>query len=194
MKIIAINGSPRKDGNTYILLNRVLDELKSEEIDTEIIQLGGQRVRGCLGCNICWKEKNQRCAIEDDIINTCIEKMLKADGIIIGSPTYFANVTTETKALIDRAGAVGCANGNMFKRKVGAAVVAVSREGSTNVFNSINHFFLIEEMIVPGSCYWNTGIGFNKGEVNNDAEGLNTMKILGQNIAWLLKTIGVGHF
>jgi multimeric flavodoxin WrbA len=187
MKVVAINGSPRKNGNTHILISRVLKELKKAGIDTEIIQLGGEIVRGCSACNICWKNKNQRCAIKNDIINICIEKMLKADGVIIGSPTYFANVTAEIKALIDRAGAVGCANGNMFKRKVGVAVVSVSREGAINVFNSINNFFLIEEMIVPGSCYWNTGIGFGKGEVYSDKEGLHTLKILGQNMAWLLK-------
>lgn len=189
MKVVAINGSPRKDGNTYSLINRVLDELKKSGIDTEIIQLGGKKISGCLACNICWKNKNQRCVIEDDIINTCIEKMFKADGIIIGSPTYFSNVTTEIKALIDRAGSVGCANGNMFRRKIGAAVVTVRREGAIHVFNSINHFFLIEEMIVPGSCYWNIGIGFDKGEVKDDTEGLHTMKILGQNMAWLLMNI-----
>ena len=115
--------------------------------------------------------------------------MVNADGIIIGSPTYFANVTTEIKALIDRAGAVGCANGNMLRRKVGCAVVSASREGSLNAFNAINNFFLIEEMIVPGSCYWNTGFGFEKGEVNGDHEGLSTLKTLGRNMAWLLKAI-----
>lgn len=122
-------------------------------------------------------------------MNSCIEKMVLADGIIIGSPTYFANVTTEIKALIDRAGAVGCANGNMFRRKVGAAVVSASREGALNVYNAITDFFLIEEMVVPGSCYWNTGIGFEKGEVSEDKDGLHTMQVLGQNMAWLLKKL-----
>jgi multimeric flavodoxin WrbA len=192
MKVVAINGSPRINGNTHILISVVLQELEKEGIETEVVWIGGESVRGCSACNLCWKKKNQRCEIDNDMINTCIEKMLKADGIIIGSPTYFANVTTEIKALIDRAGAVGCANGSMFKRKVGAAVVAASREGSLNAFLAINNFFLIEQMIVPGSCYWNTGIGFDKGEVCGDKEGLHTLKILGQNMAWLLNTMHKG--
>lgn len=123
MRVVAINGSPRKQGNTHILINRVLDVLKTAGIETEIIKLGGENVRGCLACNECWKNKNQKCTIDSDVIHICLEKMLKADGIILGSPTYFANVTTEIKALIDKAGAVGCANSNKFKCKVGAAVV-----------------------------------------------------------------------
>jgi multimeric flavodoxin WrbA len=189
MKVIAINGSPREGGNTHILVSCVLDELKIAGIETEIIRIGGESVRGCKACNECWKKRNQRCVIESDSINLCIEKMVQADGIIIASPTYFGNVTTEIKALIDRAGAVGCANGNMFKRKVGAAVVSASREGALNVYNSITDFFLIEEMVVPGSCYWNTGIGFDKGEVRKDRDGLHTMKVVGQNMAWLLKKL-----
>jgi len=189
MKVLAINGSPRKDGNTHILVNRVFNELKKNGINTEMIQLGGEKVRGCSACNLCRKNKNRRCVIEDDIINNCIEKMLTADGIIIGSPTYFSNVTTEIKALLDRAGSVGCANDNMFRYKVGAAIVSVSREGALHVFNSINNFFLIQEMIVPGSCFWNTGIGFSKGAVKGDKDGLHTMKVLGRNMVWLLKRI-----
>ncbi|NTU44797.1 MAG: flavodoxin family protein [Chlorobiaceae bacterium] len=189
MKVVAINGSPREGGNTHILVSCVLDELQKEGIETEIIRIGGELVRGCTACNECWKSKNQRCVIDDDIINSCIEKMVLSDGIIIGSPTYFANVTTEIKALIDRAGAVGCANGNMFRRKVGAAVVSSSREGALNVYNAITDFFLIGEMVVPGSCYWNTGIGFDKGEVSEDKDGLHTMQVLGQNMAWLLKKL-----
>ncbi|EAT58157.1 flavodoxin family protein [Chlorobium ferrooxidans] len=191
MKVIAINGSPREGGNTHILVSCVLDELQKEGIETDIIRIGGELVRGCTACNECWKNKNRRCVIDDDIINSCIEKMVLADGIIIGSPTYFANVTTEIKALIDRAGAIGCANGNMFRRKVGAAVVSASREGALNVYNAITDFFLIEEMVVPGSCYWNTGIGFDKGEVSEDSDGLHTMQVLGQNMAWLLKKLHI---
>ncbi|NTW52305.1 MAG: flavodoxin family protein [Chlorobiaceae bacterium] len=188
MKVVAINGSPRHYGNTQILIKCVLDELEKSGVETEVIQLGGELVRGCSACNFCRENKNLKCDIDTDIINSCIETMSKADGIVIGSPTYFANVTTEIKALIDRAGAVGCANGNMFKRKIGIAVVAASREGAINVFNSINNFFLIQEMIVPGSCYWNTGIGFDIGDVFGDQEGLTTIRTLGQNMAWLLET------
>jgi multimeric flavodoxin WrbA len=124
--------------------------------------------------------------VTNDVLNECLEKMLAADGIILGSPTYFSNVTTEMKALIDRAGFVAKANGDMFARKVGAAVVAVRRAGSIHVFNSINHLFFISQMIVPGSSYWNMGIGLKKGDVENDEEGIGTMRTLGRNMAWLL--------
>ena len=189
MKVVAFNGSARKDGNTAILIRRVFAELEAEGIETELVQLAGQPIRGCTACGQCYKNKNQRCVIENDIVNDCIEKMRAADGIILGSPTYFADVTTEMKALIDRAGFVARANDDMFKRKVGAAVVAVRRAGSVHTFDSINHFFLIGQMIIPGSIYWNMGIGRAKGEVEQDEEGLQTMKTLGQNIAWLLKKI-----
>jgi len=113
--------------------------------------------------------------------------MSEADGIILGSPTYFTDVTTEMKALIDRAGFVARANGEMFRRKVGAAVVAVRRAGSIHAFDTLNHFFLVSQMIVPGSSYWNVGIGRDKGEVEDDEEGIQTMRVLGENMAWLLK-------
>ena len=137
----------------------------------------------------CFENKDQRCSVKDDIVNDCIEKMLGANGIILGSPTYFANVSTEMKALIDRAGMVSRANNDMLTRKVGAAVVAVRRAGAIHVFNSINHFFFIGQMIVPGSSYWNLGMGRQKGEVEKDDEGIQTMKNLGRNFAWLLKKL-----
>ena len=189
MKVVAFNGSPRKDGNTFLMLQQVLKELEAEGIETELVQLDGQRVRGCTACFQCFEKKDQRCAVKDDMINECIEKMIAADGIILGSPTYFADVSTEVKALIDRAGLVSRANDDMLKRKVGAAVVAVRRGGAVCVFDSINHFFLIGQMIVPGSIYWNMGIGMDKGEVEKDEEGTETMKALGQNMAWLLKKL-----
>ncbi|OHB67573.1 MAG: FMN reductase [Planctomycetes bacterium RBG_13_62_9] len=189
MKVVAFNGSARKDGNTAILVRQVFAELEKEGIETELVQLAGQTIRGCTACGGCQKNKNRRCAVEGDIINECIAKMVAADGIILASPTYFADVTSETKALIDRAGYVSRANGDMFKRKIGAAVVAVRRAGAMHAFDSINHFFLIGQMIVPGSNYWNIGIGRAKGDVENDEEGLKTMHTLGQNIAWLLKKI-----
>jgi multimeric flavodoxin WrbA len=113
--------------------------------------------------------------------------MRQADGIILASPTYFADITPELKALIDRAGFVAGANDNFLKRKAGAAVVAVRRGGAIHAFDSINHFFLIRQMLVPGSCYWNMGIGRDKGEVETDEEGIRTMTILGENLAWLMK-------
>jgi multimeric flavodoxin WrbA len=189
MKVIAFNGSARKDGNTAILINQVFSELEKQDIETEMIQLSSQKVRGCIACYKCFENKDQRCSVKNDIVNDCIEKMLQADGIILASPTYFADVSTELKALIDRAGLVAKANSDMFSRKVGASIVAVRRGGSVHAFDSMNHFFLISQMIIPGSCYWNMGFGLEIGDVEKDDEGLQTMRTLGQNIAWLLKKI-----
>jgi multimeric flavodoxin WrbA len=190
MKVIAFNGSARKDGNTSILINMVFEELKAEGIETEIYTLAGKPIQGCIACYKCFENKNKRCAVEKDVINECIQKMIEADGILLGSPTYFADVSAGMKALIERCGMVSRANGDMFKRKVGAGVVAVRRAGAMHVFNSLNSFFLISQMIVPGSSYWNLAIGRQPGEVNNDPEGVQTMKNLGKNIAWLMKKIG----
>jgi len=189
MKVIAFNGSARKDGNTAILINQVFSELEKQDIETEMIQFSGQKIRGCIACYKCFENKDQRCSVKDDVVNDCIEKMLQADGIILASPTYFADVSAELKALIDRAGLVAKANGDMFKRKAGAAIVAVRRGGSIHAFDSINHFFLISQMIIPGSSYWNMGFGLEKGDAKKDEEGLQTMATLGRNMAWLLKKI-----
>jgi len=189
MKVIAFNGSARKEGNTSLLLNLVLDELRAEGIETEIYSLAGKQVQGCIACYKCFEKKNRRCIVESDVINDCIQKMDEADGIILGSPTYFADVSASMKALIERGGMVGRANAGMYKRKVGAAVVAVRRAGGIHVFNSLNYFFTINEMIIPGSSYWNLGIGRQPGEVTGDAEGVQTMKNLGKNMAWLMKKI-----
>lgn len=189
MKVIAFNGSARKDGNTAILIKQVFDELEKQDIETEMIQLSGQKIRGCIACYKCFDNKDQRCSVKDDVVNDCIEKMLQADGIILASPTYFADISSGLKALIDRAGLVAKANDDMFRRKVGAAVVAVRRAGSIHAFDSINHFFLISQMIIPGSSYWNMGFGLEKGDAKKDEEGLQTMANLGRNIAWLLKKI-----
>jgi multimeric flavodoxin WrbA len=189
MKVTAFNGSARKDGNTAVLVRYVLKQLEKEGIQTEFVQLAGRKIRGCIACFKCYKNKDQRCSVNKDILNECIEKMIESDGIILASPTYFADISTEMKALIDRSGMVAMANGYMFKRKVGAAVVAVRRAGSIHAFDSINHFFFIGQMIVPGSSYWNVGIGQDKGDVEKDEEGIQTMKVLGENMAWLLKRI-----
>ncbi len=191
MKVVAFSGSARKNGNTSILLNTVLDVLKDEGIDTEIVQLAGKPIQGCTACYKCFENKDQRCSVDKDIVNDCIKKMLEAEGILLGSPTYFADVSASMKALIERAGMVARANGDMFKRKVGAGVVAVRRAGSIHVFSSINYFFLIGQMIIPGSSYWNIALGRNIGEVRDDKEGMETMKTLGYNMAWLLKKIHV---
>ncbi len=189
MKVVGINGSARKDGNTAILIRKVFGELEAAGIETELFQMAGKKIRGCTACGKCYQNKDKKCVVDNDILNECLEKMVEADGIILGSPTYFADVSTEMKALIDRAGFVARANSDMLGRKVGAAVVAVRRAGAIHVFDSINHFFLISQMIVPGSFYWNVGIGRKPGEVEQDSEGLETMEILGRNMAWLLKKI-----
>ena len=189
MKVLAINGSPRKRGNTDYLLREVLSVIEKEGIKCEIVQIGGKKVNGCTACMKCKKEKEGRCHIKNDLLNEVIEKMVKADAIIIGSPVYFTDVTAETKALLDVAGYSLRAAGNPLRRKIGAAVVAVRREGGIHTFDTINHFFQINEMIVPGSSYWNIGIGSEKGDVAEDAEGIKTMKILGANIVWLLKKL-----
>ncbi len=187
MKVVAISGSARKGGNTATLVGRVLDVLESEGIDTEMVELAGKRAQGCTVCLKCRELKDRRCHGRNDAIDECIAKMAEADGIIIASPVYFADLTPETKALIDRAGYVGGANPGMFERKVGAAVVAVRRAGAVHAFDSINHFFTIRQMIIPGSNYWNLGMGGPPGAVEQDAEGLATMETLGRNMAWLLK-------
>lgn len=189
MKVVAFNGSPRKEGNTSILLGIVCEELQKEGIETEIIQIGGKKVHGCTACMKCFENQDNRCTIDNDFVNECIQKMIEADGIIIGTPTYFADVSTEVKALIDRAGFVAMANGGKFTRKAGAAVVAVRRSGAIHAYDTINHLFGISGMFTVGSNYWNIGMGLHPGDVKNDADGLETMKNLGHNMAWLLKKI-----
>jgi len=191
MKAVAINGSPRPGGNTEILLKKALEPLEAAGWDTEYLRIGGEAVRGCLACMKCVEKQNRRCIIEDDVVNECLEQMYEADAIILGSPTYFADVTSELKALIDRAGFVALANGGAFSGKIGAAVVAVRRGGGTHVFDSINHMFLISSMIVPGSLYWNLGVGLDKGDVLGDDEALRNMSHLGQTIAWLGKAVAM---
>jgi multimeric flavodoxin WrbA len=189
MKVIAFNGSARKDGNTAILLRYVLGELEKEGIETELVQLSGQKIHGCLACRTCATRKDGRCGQQDDMGNQFIDQMVAADGILLGSPTYVADVSPEIKALIDRACLVVRNNGGLLRRKVGAAVVAVRRAGAIHAFDSLNHFFLISEMIVPGSSYWNIGMGWEKGDVERDDEGIKTMQVLGRNMAWLLKKL-----
>jgi len=189
MKVIALNGSARKDGNTAILINLVFDELKKEGIETELMQLAGNPIAGCIACYKCFKNKNRRCSVDKDMLNVIIEKMLEADGIILGSPTYFSDVSSGMRAFIERCGFVARANDYMFKYKVGAGVVAVRRAGAIPAFNSIMLFLHYMQMMIPGSSYWNIAIGRDPGEVLKDDEGVQTMKTLGQNMAWLLKKV-----
>jgi multimeric flavodoxin WrbA len=189
MKVVAFNGSPRVGGNTEQAIKIVFDELHKQGIETELIQLGGQKVYGCLACGKCWEKKDNRCVRKDDDMNIYIQKILEADGIILGSPVYFSNVSTEIKALIDRCGFVAKANGDPLKGKVGAAVVAVRRAGATFTYAAINMFFGINQMIIPGSSYWNMTLALNPGDIQNDAEGIQTFKTLGQNMAHLLQKL-----
>lgn len=189
MKVIALNGSPRAGGNTEILLKTALEPLAQAGWETEYVRVGGQALRGCVACGKCRERKDRKCGITTDRMNEYLEKIFDADAIIIGSPTYFADMTSETKALLDRAGVVGLANGGLLKGKIGAAVVAVRRGGATHVFDSINHMFMMSNMVVPGSSYWNMGYGLNKEDVLGDAEGLANMQQLGLTINWLGKAI-----
>jgi multimeric flavodoxin WrbA len=186
LKVVLFNGSPRKKGNTYHCLNQVMEELVATGIECEYVWIGMEKLQGCIACYKCIENNDQKCVIEGDDMNDYIQKMLEADGIIIGSPTYFSDLTVTTKALIERA---GYATGRLLKNKVGAAVVAVRRAGANHVFSSINYFFLIKEMIVVGSTYWNMGIGRNPGEVLDDKEGIQTFKNLGRNVAHVLKKL-----
>ena len=189
MKVVAFNGSARKDGNTAIMVRWVFDELQKEGIETELIQLKGKKINGCIACYKCFENANQRCAVQKDDLNEFLAKMIAADAIILASPVYFSDVTPQIKALMDRAGMTAIANNAMFRRKVGASVVVARRGGASHTFASLNNFFFISQMIVPGSNYWNMGFGNEKGEVEKDEEAQGTMRTLGQNMAWLLAKI-----
>lgn len=186
MKVLAFNGSPRKDGNTTILISHLFRELEKERIETELFQLSGKEIRGCVACYKCFENKDQRCSVKKDAANECIEKMIGAEGIILGSPVYFTDVTAEMKGLIDRAGFVNRANGFMFKNKVGAAMVVMRRSGASHTLDTINHFLIGTQMIVPGQSF---AIGRDIGDVEKDEEGMQGAKALGQRMAWLLKKL-----
>ena len=189
MKVVAINGSPRKGGNTEIMLNAVLEPIKAAGIETKIIQVGGQNIHGCRGCWACQKLLNRKCAFNDDIVNDILEDLFSADAIIWGTPSYYSNMTPELKALIDRAGIVASANGKLFRHKVGAAVIAERRGGGSFIQASIHEMMLMSEMIIPGSTYWNFGFGRDKGEISADAEAMANMKNLGENILILIQKL-----
>jgi multimeric flavodoxin WrbA len=190
MKVIGINGSPRPAGNTSIMLKTVFEALEAEEIETELIQLGGTDIRGCKACYACIKAKNSQCSTKGDGFNEIFAKMVEADGMILASPTYFADITPEMKALIDRSGFVSRANGGLFRHKAGAAVIALRRGGGIHAYDSINHLFGICQMFTVGSTYWNLGFGGRDGgEVASDAEGLDNMRDLGKSMAFLLKKL-----
>ncbi len=189
MKVIGFNGSPRKDGNTYLAIKTVFEVLEKEGIETELIHIAERLLYGCTACGACKKTKDGMCIIDSDIFNDCQKKIYESDGIIIGSPVYFGSVTPQVKALIDRSGYCARSGGNLLKRKVGAGVIAVRRAGAVETLHQINNVFLLNEVIIPGSIYWNMGIGREKGEILDDKEGMDTFRNLGENMAWLLKKI-----
>lgn len=189
MKLIAFNGSPRKGGNTEALLEAVMAPVRQAGIETEMVQIGGKGIKGCLGCYTCGKRQDRRCAQSGDMLNECLEKVLAADALLLGSPTYFSDVTADMKAFIDRVGFVCRANGNLLRRRVGAGVVAVRRAGATHALDTMTHLFQISGMVVPGSSYWSMGYGAAPQDALADEEGMTTMQNLGENIAWLMQRL-----
>jgi multimeric flavodoxin WrbA len=189
MKVLGVNGSARKNGNTALLLGQVFEPLTEAGIDCELVQLAGKRIHGCIACGKCGEERTGNCTGINDGANEVIAKMTEADAVLLASPVYFGDVTPELKAIIDRAGMATRNGGELLARKPGAGVVAVRRAGAMHAFDTINHVFFITQMIVPGSSYWNIGIGRDVGEVEHDAEGVRTMHCLGENMAWLLERL-----
>jgi multimeric flavodoxin WrbA len=190
MKVLALNGSPKKKGNTAAMLKVVCDTLKEEGIQTKTIHLAPLKLQPCTACYKCAKTLDRTCpGVKGDGLNDILPDVIAADALLIGSPVWFANVTGHVKNFIDRAGIVTRANGHLLTRKVGAAVVAVRRAGALPAFDAINHFYHINGVIVPGSKYWNLAIGRAPGDCLEDLEGVETMQNLGHNMAWLLKKI-----
>lgn len=189
MKVLAINGSTRKDGNTAILIHAVFEELQKEGIETELVQLSGKIVAPCRACWACGGEKN--CVHGDDAFQELFEKMLRADGILLGSPVYTANISAKMQAFLERASVVADMNReeDLLRHKVGAAVVAARRGGALNALDAMQHFFMLQNMFVVGASYWPMAYGRLPGDVQKDGEGLDTMKVLGQNMAYLLKKL-----
>ncbi|MGP8152561.1 MAG: flavodoxin family protein [Smithella sp.] len=184
MKVIGFNGSPRKDGNTNALIGYLLREIEKEGIKTELVQLSAKAIHGCIACYKCFNNQDKRCAVKDDAANEYIKKMITADGIILASPSYFQDVTAEMKALIDRAGFVGLANGKIYKNKVGASLSCFRRSGGMHTIETMNHFFFGNELIIAGRAL---SVARDKGEVEKDVEGIQSAQALGQKIAWMLK-------
>lgn len=188
MNVIAINGSPKAEGNTYQALKLVTDELEKQGISTEIIHIGNKSIRGCLSCGGCAKNKNEKCVIDDEV-NKAVQKMKSADGIIIGTPVYYAGIAGTMKCFLDRAFYVAGANGGLFRHKVGASVVAVRRSGEVATFDQLNHYFTLAEMFLASSNYWNAIHGRLPGEVMKDEEGVQIMRVLGKNVSYLIKQL-----
>ncbi|MGI6657410.1 MAG: flavodoxin family protein [Desulfobulbus sp.] len=192
MQVVAINGSPHKNGNTYLALKMVTDELEQAGIATKILHIGDKAIRGCLGCGQCYKQKNGRCVQEGDGANECIQAMREADGILLGSPVHYANIGGTMKAFLDRAFYVSSANDGMFRHKVGAGVVAVRRAGGIPAFHQLNTYFTYAEMLIPSSNYWNSIHGTRPGEAEQDEEGRQILRVLAKNMAWLMRLVEHG--
>lgn len=189
MYVIAINGSPKEKGNTYHALKVVTEELDKQGINTEIVHIGDKIIRGCLACGACGKNQNEKCVIEDDV-NIMIQKMKAADGIILGSPVYYASIAGTMKSFLDRAFYVaGSGNDGLFRHKVGASVAVARRSGEVATFDHLNHYFTVSEMFLVPSRYWNVIHGRFPGEVLQDEEGVQTMRVLAKNMAFLLNAI-----
>ena len=191
MKVVAFNGSPKKEGNTYQAIKLVADELKSQGIETEIVHVGNKLIRGCTSCETC-RDKSERCVISNDDVNDWIQKMKAADGIILGSPVYYSGINGTMKSFLDRAFFVIGSNGNFLRHKVGVSVAAVRRSGGIPTVDQLNKYINYSEMLMPGSNYWNVIHGLMPGEVSGDAEGIQIMKVLGKNMAWTMKLIQNG--
>jgi len=192
LKVVAFNGSPNKNGNTAGSLNTVLAELDKQGIATETIHVGKKKIRGCIACYGCVQNRNEKCVTEDDPVNEWIQKMKEADGILLGSPVYFSGVAGTMKSFLDRAFFVSTSNNGLFRHKVGASIAAVRRSGGLPTMNSLNHYILYSEMIMPGSNYWNVVHGAIPGDMEQDGEGKQIMEVLGKNMAWLLKIMEKG--
>ena len=186
MKVIGFNGSPRKDGNTRIMIHNIFRVLEKEGIETELVQLSHKKIHGCIACYKCQENKDQRCAVNDDAANEYIEKILQAQGVVLGSPVYFMDVTPEMKALMDRVGFVSRSNGGIFRNKMGSLVAVARRAGAMHTLDTMSHFFMSMEMIIVGRAL---GVGRDKGDVDKDEEGLMLANALGQRMAWLMKKI-----
>ena len=192
MKVVAINGSPKKDGNTYHGIKLAAEELDKNGIEVEIIHIGNKVVRGCMACGGCFKNKDEKCVFNDDIVNEAVQKMKNADGIILASPVHYSAIGGTMKSFLDRAFYVSGANGGLFRHKVGASLAAVRRSGGLPAFNQLNNYIHYSEMFIPGSNYWNVIHGRTPGEALKDEEGTQIMRILGKNMAWLMSAIKNG--
>ena len=189
MKVLAINGSARKDGNTALLINTVFEELHREGIETEMVQLSGKVIEPCKACWACGGKGT--CVHKKDLFQEIYEKMIQADGILLGSPVYTANISANMQAFLERASVVADMNRSedLPRHKVGAAVTAARRGGALNTLDAMNHFFMLQNMFLVGSSYWPVAYGRLPGEVQEDREGIETMKNLGRNMAYLMKAL-----